>query len=139
MDEPLEVSGGSCSKGTWRQFFEATGDILPLSKVFGSDTIFCKTFSRQIFLLRDLGAAYHRRCCHHGLCTPCRHLLQHGRLIIFFSCTYINEAHCTIHNPCDLINEKRKVSKLWNTSQIYKHYISQQLQKMPFTSNCQLS
>ena len=101
--------------------------------------IFCKTFSRQILLLRDLGAAYHRHCCHHGLCTPCRILLQHGRLIIFFSCTYINEAHCTIHNPCDLINEKRKVSKLWNTSQIYKHYIPQQLQKMSFTSNCQLS
>ena len=97
VDEPLEVSGGSCSKGTWRQFFEATGDILSLFKVFGSSKIFCKTFSRQFFLLRDLGAAYHRHCCHHGLCTPCRHLLQHGCLIIFFSYIYENEAHCTIH------------------------------------------
>ena len=105
MDEPLEVSGGSCSKGTWRQFFEATGNILSISKVFGSCTIFCKTFYRQIFLLRDMGAAYHRHCCHHGLCTPCRHLLQHGCLIIFFSYIYENEAHCTIH----VISWKEKV------------------------------
>ena len=49
MDEPSEVSGGSCSKGTWRQFFEATGDILSLCKVFGRSKYSVKPFLAKFF------------------------------------------------------------------------------------------
>ena len=32
VEESLEVSEGSCSKGAWRQFFESTGEIFCAQK-----------------------------------------------------------------------------------------------------------
>ena len=32
VEESLKVSGGSCSKGAWRQIFELTGDIFSVHK-----------------------------------------------------------------------------------------------------------
>ena len=71
----LEVSEGRCSNGDWRRFFETAGKILlkvPIS---------LKMCLESKLFFRNLGPAHHCPICCRGLCSPCCHLLQHGRLI----------------------------------------------------------
>ena len=92
-EESLEVFGGTCSRGAWRQFFEATGGNFRVSwfKAELSTPKMCL----QPKSFRNLGPAHHCLCCCRGLRNPRRCLLQHGRLILILSLLSNHKANCT--------------------------------------------
>ena len=63
----VEGSRGSCSKGSWRHFFEVTGDIL--------FQFFFPRMCLEQNISRNLGPAFHRPVCRRGLRSPCCRLL----------------------------------------------------------------
>ena len=98
-EHPLDMSGGSCSKGTWRRFFVATGKIIYIQIIW----IKCKTFEAALFqldLFRNLGPANYCPCRSGGLCSPRCRLLQHGRI--------------TMKQTVDGTQVKPKCDKLFN-------------------------
>ena len=85
-EQILEVSDRSCTKGMWKRFFEATGDIsFSKYRYFKDEQSSQECVCSLHIFFRNLGPAYNCPGCHRGLRSPRRCFLRHGRLILNLS------------------------------------------------------
>ena len=76
---------------------ETGGDFLKRQVNFAKSSNFPENVPGVQTFFRNLGPAHHCPICCRGLCSPCCHLLQHGRLIGVLSLLKKSKILKTIH------------------------------------------